>query len=66
VGELALDGGDLIRMGMKPGPQFRRVLEELLEQVLEDPALNAPERLEEIVQRMGVGGVRTPGRTGSA
>ena len=45
VGELAVDGGDLRRLGMSPGPAMGRLLRELLEQVLEDPSLNEPERL---------------------
>jgi tRNA nucleotidyltransferase (CCA-adding enzyme) len=46
VGDLALDGRDLIRLGLKPGPRFRRILEGLLDQVLGDPALNRTEALE--------------------
>jgi tRNA nucleotidyltransferase/poly(A) polymerase len=45
VGDLALDGRDLIRMGMKPGPRFGEILESLLEVVLEDPAANEAETL---------------------
>lgn len=48
--ELALDGRDLIRMGLKPGPRFGRILEHLLDRVLEEPSLNRPEILEEIVE----------------
>jgi tRNA nucleotidyltransferase (CCA-adding enzyme) len=51
VGDLALDGRDLIRMGMKPGPHFRDVLDGLLERVLEDPSLNDPDRLAELVRK---------------
>jgi tRNA nucleotidyltransferase/poly(A) polymerase len=50
VGDLALDGRDLIRMGMKPGPHFRGVLESLLDRVLEDPSLNVFDRLAELVR----------------
>jgi len=46
LGELALDGDDLIRLGMRPGPQFGRILSTLLEWVLEDPARNRRESLE--------------------
>jgi len=45
VGDLAISGRDLIAMGMKPGPQFGRILEELLDLVLEDPTLNQAELL---------------------
>lgn len=45
VGDLALDGNDLKAMGLKPGPHFRRLLETLLEEVLEDPARNTRDYL---------------------
>lgn len=44
--ELALDGRALIRMGLKPGPRFRRILEHLFERVLDDPSRNTPDWLE--------------------
>jgi tRNA nucleotidyltransferase/poly(A) polymerase len=50
IADLALDGRDLIRMGMKPGPHFRAVFERLLDRVLEDPTLNHPEALAEVVR----------------
>jgi tRNA nucleotidyltransferase (CCA-adding enzyme) len=40
VSDLALDGNDLIRAGLKPGPRFGKILDALLERVLEDPTLN--------------------------
>lgn len=46
VGELALDGDDLIRLGLRPGPEFGRILTALLGWVLEDPARNRRESLE--------------------
>jgi tRNA nucleotidyltransferase (CCA-adding enzyme) len=45
VGDLALDGRGLIALGLEPGPDFGRILEGLLEWVLEDPARNDPEVL---------------------
>ena len=47
VSDLALDGRDLIRLGMKPGPRFGDILDELLDWVLEDPARNERSLLEE-------------------
>ncbi len=44
--DLALDGRDLIRMGLRPGPRFKRILAHLLDRVLEDPTLNRKEVLE--------------------
>lgn len=52
VGDLALDGRDLIRMGLEPGPRFGEILEALLDRVLEEPRLNRKERLAEIVEEM--------------
>jgi tRNA nucleotidyltransferase (CCA-adding enzyme) len=40
VSDLALDGRDLIRLGLKPGPGFGRILDRLLDWVLEDPTRN--------------------------
>ena len=40
MADLAVNGKDLIRYGLKPGPRFGRILEALLERVLEDPTLN--------------------------
>ncbi len=45
VGELALNGRDLIRLGMRPGPRFGAILDALLDRVLEDPSANRPEVL---------------------
>ena len=50
VTDLAIGGKDLIRLGMKPGPGFGRVLEGLLGRVLADPSLNERDRLLEIVR----------------
>jgi tRNA nucleotidyltransferase/poly(A) polymerase len=49
--DLALDGRDLISLGMRPGPRFREVLEMLMQRVLKDPDLNRREILEEIANR---------------
>lgn len=54
VGDLALDGRDLIGLGMRPGPRFGSLLEELLTWVLEDPARNQKETLKaEATRRWG-------------
>lgn len=50
VTDLAIDGNDLIEMGIEPGPEIGRVLAALLERVLEDPALNRRDRLLEIAR----------------
>jgi tRNA nucleotidyltransferase (CCA-adding enzyme) len=46
VGDLALDGRGLIALGLRPGPGFGRILEALLEWVLEDPERNRRALLE--------------------
>ena len=49
--ELAVNGRDLVAMGLKPGPRFGKILAFLMEQVLEDPTLNRREQLLEAVER---------------
>jgi tRNA nucleotidyltransferase/poly(A) polymerase len=41
LGDLAVDGNDLIELGFAPGPDLGRVLRELLHHVVEDPARNS-------------------------
>jgi tRNA nucleotidyltransferase/poly(A) polymerase len=43
--DLAIDGNDLIGVGLRPGPQLGRILHELLEAVVEEPGLNTREQL---------------------
>jgi tRNA nucleotidyltransferase (CCA-adding enzyme) len=45
IGDLAVDGEDLIADGLQQGPELGKVLRELLNRVLEEPALNTKERL---------------------
>lgn len=52
VGDLAIGGRDLIRLGLKPGPHFGDLLHGALECVLEDPALNTTDALLEEVGRL--------------
>jgi tRNA nucleotidyltransferase (CCA-adding enzyme) len=40
VGALELDGRGLIRLGLRPGPHFGRILDALLDWVLDDPSRN--------------------------
>ena len=51
VEDLALDGRNLVAMGLRPGPVFGTILEHLMDRVLEDPGLNRRELLEEGVVR---------------
>ncbi len=46
VTDLAIDGHDLMeQLGMKPGPEIGKILQQLLEEVLENPELNSTELL---------------------
>jgi tRNA nucleotidyltransferase (CCA-adding enzyme) len=45
IGDLAVDGGDLMKVGIKAGPQLGNALRALLEWVLEDPLRNTHDRL---------------------
>jgi len=48
---LAIDGNDLQRdLGLRPGPQIGRLLDRLMETVLDDPALNRREILLELAR----------------
>jgi len=48
---LAINGKDLIDLGMAPGPGMGRTLNWLMEQVLEDPSLNNRETLLQMAQQ---------------
>ena len=49
VGDLAVDGNDLIAMGVPKGPRIREIQTTLLDAVLENPALNTPDALRTMV-----------------
>lgn len=52
VKHLAIDGHALMqKLNIKPGPIMGKILHQLLEQVLDDPTLNTPERLLELASR---------------
>jgi len=40
LADLAVDGSDLIELGYRPGPDLGRTLQELLREVVDDPAKN--------------------------
>ena len=43
--ELHVTGKDLIRLGMKAGPELGKMLQRLMDTVLEDPEMNDRENL---------------------
>jgi tRNA nucleotidyltransferase/poly(A) polymerase len=51
VSRLVIDGNDLKELGLRPGPEFRRILDDCLDAVIEDPALNERDTLLELVRR---------------
>jgi tRNA nucleotidyltransferase (CCA-adding enzyme) len=46
---LALTGNDLIKAGIEPGPEIGKILNGLLEKVLDDPSLNTKEKLQQLI-----------------
>jgi tRNA nucleotidyltransferase (CCA-adding enzyme) len=56
VGDLALDGRGLIGLGMKPGPHFGRILDDLLDWVLDDPTRNQRDVMEARALELAGGG----------
>lgn len=51
VTDLVINGHDLIALGLKPGPIFGKILNELLEQVLDNPEKNNREYLLEEIEQ---------------
>lgn len=52
IKDLEINGGDLIRIGVKPGPMMGRILEALLDEVIELPSLNRKEYLLEKAKKL--------------
>jgi tRNA nucleotidyltransferase (CCA-adding enzyme) len=50
--DLAIDGHDLVAMGVRPGPVVGEILEALLQRVIDDPTLNTSERLQAAAHEM--------------
>lgn len=55
VKDLAVNGRDLMQAGIKPGPQLGKILQELLDAVLEEPEQNTKEQLLARVKEMEAG-----------
>jgi tRNA nucleotidyltransferase (CCA-adding enzyme) len=52
IADLAIRGGDLVSIGVEPGPAMGAMLKELLEAVMDDPELNERARLLEIAGKL--------------
>jgi tRNA nucleotidyltransferase (CCA-adding enzyme) len=52
-GDLAVDGNDLIALGVPRGPRLGEVLDRLLDRVLDDPSLNTSEQLSALAKELG-------------
>jgi tRNA nucleotidyltransferase (CCA-adding enzyme) len=53
VSDLAIDGKTVMRLtGLPPGPHIGKILDELAEKIVENPQLNRPENLEDILEEM--------------
>ena len=60
IGDLAVNGRDLMEAGIPPGPAMGVVLRELLNAVLDDPTLNTKPRLLEIARRFSAERIEDP------
>ncbi|OPX43891.1 CCA-adding enzyme [Ruminiclostridium hungatei] len=52
LSQMAVNGDDLIALGMKPGKELKEVLSGLFEQVLEKPEINSRESLTELARQL--------------
>jgi tRNA nucleotidyltransferase (CCA-adding enzyme) len=50
LADLAIDGNELKRLGLAPGPEYGRILERCLDIVIENPSRNRPEVLRDIAR----------------
>ena len=50
--DMKINGSDLIKMGVEPGPKLGAILDELYEMVLDDPTLNEYEKLKSLANKI--------------
>jgi len=55
LGSLAIDGDDLRRLGIAAGPAIGKILQALLDAVIEDPSRNTTDWLLQKAQRLASG-----------
>ena len=60
VGDLAIDGDDLRRIGVRPGPSMGAILQALRDAVIEDPARNVPDALLAMAREIDERGTSSP------
>ncbi|MEO8879483.1 MAG: tRNA cytidylyltransferase [Gemmatimonadaceae bacterium] len=60
TGDLSVDGGDLMKVGIRSGPQLGAALRTLLDWVLDDPARNTEDQL--LARARELAGDQTPSR----
>jgi len=53
IADLAIDGNDLIRLGIPKGRRIREILEQMLDAVLDDPTRNTAADLAALATRLG-------------
>lgn len=52
IKDLAIGGSEIIRLGVKPGPEIGEILRKLLDSVLENPGKNTPDELIQIAKML--------------
>ena len=52
IKDLKVNGGELIKLGIKPGPQMGDILQKMLDMVIEDPEKNDRDYLLEQVKNL--------------
>lgn len=66
IGDLAIGGDELRALGVAAGPAMGEILRDLLERVTDDPSLNTPDALTEIVRERLDEDDSSPPRTSSS
>jgi tRNA nucleotidyltransferase (CCA-adding enzyme) len=51
---MAINGDDLIELGIKPGPELKKLLDRCYEEILEHPEKNTLEHLSTIVKTISL------------
>lgn len=57
LSKLAINGSDLLALGIKPGPIMGQILQHLMQMVVEEPKLNNPTNLKQLAQEYAANAV---------